>query len=108
MRKALIAATSVALAVGGALLAAAPAEARPAEPEVIVPAQAWVQSFQRATADAPCVPPKELDIAWQPTWPAAENVWSPTWEQWPNDGKGGWTCTRTITWAPAVYQIRFA
>jgi hypothetical protein len=94
----------VTAAVGATtVLAAAPAQAR-RDPIQTVPAQAWVQSFQRASADAPCVPPKELDIAWQADWPAAENTWIPTWEQWPNGGKGGWTCLRIITWAPAQYE----
>jgi hypothetical protein len=102
MRTTTIVATTVALAAG-TLLAAAPAHARPAEYEVVVPAQAWVQSFERSGPDAPCVPPKELDIPWQADWPAAEQAWIPTWEQWPNGGTGGWTCLRIITWAPAQY-----
>lgn len=106
MRTTTIAVTTVALAAG-ALFAAAPAQARPADPVLTVPAQVWVQSFERASADAPCIPPKELDIPWQADWPADEQAWMPTWEQWPNDGKGGWTCLRIITWAPAEYTQVF-
>lgn len=96
-------------AVGGAtLLAAAPAQARLLDPVETVPAQVWVQSFERASADAPCVPPKALDIEWQSDWPAAENTWMPTWEQWANGGKGGWTCMRIITWAPAQFEVPVA
>ena len=29
----------------------------------------------------------------------------PTWEQWANGGKGGWTCMRIITWAPAQFEV---
>jgi len=25
--------------------------------------------------------------------------WGQSWERWPNGGTGGWTCTRSITWA---------
>lgn len=106
MRTTAIAITTAALAAG-TLLAAAPAQARPAEQELVIPAQVWVQSFERASADAPCVAPKALDIAWQADWPADEQAWIPTWEQWANGGKGGWTCFRMITWAPAQYEQIF-
>lgn len=103
MRTTAIAVTTAALAAG-TLLAAAPAQARQLDPVLTVPAQVWVQSFERSSADAPCVAPKELDIPWQADWPAAEEAWIPTWEQWANGGKGGWTCFRIITWAPAQYE----
>ena len=30
---------------------------------------------------------------------AGWTAWIASWEQWPNDGKGGYVCTRSITWA---------
>jgi hypothetical protein len=60
--------------------------------------QTWVQSFQRSGPDAPCVAPAELDIVWQAGWTGSKD-WTPSWEKWPNGGTGGWTCTRSITWA---------
>lgn len=98
MRTVLIATTTAALAAGAALLAAAPAQARPLE-QPYIPALVWSQSFARASVDAPCVPPASLDIPWQDDWNPAEKAWIPTWEQWPNGGTGGWTCFRQITWA---------
>ncbi len=108
MRKILIAVATGALVAGGAVLGAAPAQAY--EVVVISPgsaAQVWHQSFQRPSEDAPCNPPAALDIPWQAAWPQDENTWAKSWEQWPNGGTGGWTCTRSITWAqgsPAVYM----
>jgi hypothetical protein len=108
MRRILTTVTTLALAAGGALLAAAPAQALPEEVLVspATPALVWTQSFQRSGPDAACVAPKELDIAWQADWSADEKAWIPTWEQWPDGGEGGWTCFRQITWAKgsaAVY-----
>jgi len=60
--------------------------------------QTWVQSFQRSGPDAPCTAPAGLDIVWQEGWTGSPN-WTPSWEQWPNNEQGGWTCTRSITWA---------
>ncbi len=60
--------------------------------------QTWTQSFQRSGPAAPCDAPKALDIVWQDGWTGSPE-WTPTWEQWPNNGAGGWTCTRSITWA---------
>ena len=105
------------IAIGAALVlslgASAIAFAGPASatldpgPTLIQDANVWFQSFQRSGPDAPCVAPKELDIAWQADWPASQNVWTPSWAQWPNDGKGGWVCDRQITWSPAIYQRFF-
>jgi hypothetical protein len=39
-----------------------------------------------------------LDIVWQEGWTGSPD-WSASWEKWPSDGHGGWTCTRSITWA---------
>jgi hypothetical protein len=41
----------------------------------------WMQAIGRPSADAVC-----------------EAGWSPSWAQWPNEGAGGYTCERTITW----------
>lgn len=111
MRRTLITITTLALAAGGALLAAAPAQALPREPVLVspaTPALVWFQSFQRSGPDAPCVAPAELEISWQADWPAAENTWTPSWALWPNNGTGGWTCDRQITWAkgtPATFSV---
>jgi len=53
----------------------------------------WIQQVQRESADAPCdIPTAEGEAArWLD--------WGPSWAQWPNDGQGGWVCTRSITWA---------
>jgi len=106
----LVTALSVTAVTAGLLVSgAAPASAR-RDPILISPAtpnQVWVQSFQRPSADAPCIAPASLDIALQEGWNPADLAWTPTWEQWPNNGQGGWTCTRSITWAlghGAVYS----
>jgi hypothetical protein len=105
-----VAAVVVAASASAALvLTATPASAR-RDPIVIspaIPASVWVQSFVRASADAPCVTPPDLVMTWLPNWNPADEKWIPTWEYWPNNGTGGWTCTRSITWAPgapAVYE----
>jgi len=43
------------------------------------PIPAWVQAYGRASKDATCI-----------------DGWNPSWNLWPNDGKGGWVCTRSI------------
>ena len=56
-----------------------------------------VQSYQRAGQSAACTAlPGETP--WLAAW-GEDSSWHPTWEQWANGGKGGWTCTRSITWA---------
>lgn len=60
--------------------------------------QTWTQSFERPSATAPCVAPAD-ETPWQEGWTGTDRSWTPTWEQWPNGGRGGWTCTRSITWA---------
>ena len=72
------------LAVAAAsLLTAVPASA----------AQVWHQSVDRAGPDAGCPgsTPEEVEAGWSP--------WAPSWEQWPNDGRGGYVCSRSIVWA---------
>jgi hypothetical protein len=39
----------------------------------------WQQSYARATADEKCLA-----------------GWNPSYAMWPNDGKGGWVCVRTL------------
>jgi len=63
-----------------------------------------VQSFQRASQTATCDSPPESMTEWRASWanpydPISGPTWHPTWEQWANNGNGGWTCTRSITWA---------
>ena len=43
------------------------------------PIPAWVQAYGRASADATCL-----------------EGWNPSWDLWPNDGKGGFVCQRSI------------
>lgn len=57
----------------------------------------WVQSYERSSESAECES-QAWETPWQASW-GTDSSWKPTWEQWANDGKGGWTCTRSITWA---------
>jgi hypothetical protein len=57
----------------------------------------WVQSYQRASSSEACVA-QMGETPWQASW-GTDSSWKPTWEQWANKGTGGWTCTRSITWA---------
>ena len=56
-----------------------------------------VQSYQRASATEACVA-QPGETPWQASW-GPDSSWTPSWEQWANGGNGGWTCTRSITWA---------
>ena len=63
-----------------------------------------VQSFQRASQTATCDSPPESMTEWRASWanpsdPISGPTWHPSWERWANKGNGGWTCTRSITWA---------
>jgi hypothetical protein len=78
---------SVLAVVAGLLLGARVAVADPV----------WVQSYQRASASQACVA-KAGETPWQANW-GTESSWQPSWEQWANGGKGGWTRTRSVTWA---------
>ena len=40
---------------------------------------AWLQATGRASQEERC-----------------PDQWAPSWQQWPNDGRGGWVCVRTI------------
>ena len=82
MRKALFAVTPLVVllgSVGFAPLAAAD--------------QVWHQAFGRTSANSACPNSSADDVA------AGWTQWGASWEQWPNSGTGGFTCTRTITWA---------
>ena len=57
----------------------------------------WVQSYERSSQTAECEM-QAGETPWQASW-GTDSSWKPAWEQWANDGKGGWTCTRSITWA---------
>jgi hypothetical protein len=39
----------------------------------------WHQSYARGSADEQCL-----------------TGWNPSYAMWPNDGKGGWVCVRTL------------
>jgi hypothetical protein len=43
------------------------------------PTEYWTQGYGRASADAAC-----------------DAGWAPSWDYWPNNGKGGWVCTRQV------------
>jgi len=60
-----------------------------------------VQSYQRASQEQACSA-QPGETPWQANW-GTDSSWKPSWEQWANNGTGGWTCTRSITWAkPSV------
>jgi hypothetical protein len=56
-----------------------------------------VQSYERESEAAECTS-QPWETPWQADW-GPISTWTPSWEQWPNNGAGGWTCTRTIVWA---------
>lgn len=55
------------------------------------------QSYGRASQTEACAA-QVGETPWQASW-GADSSWSPTYEMWANNGTGGWTCTRSITWA---------
>ena len=55
------------------------------------------QSYGRASQTEACAA-QVGETPWQASW-GADSSWSPSWEQWANNGTGGWTCGRSITWA---------
>lgn len=57
----------------------------------------WVQSYERSSETEECESPS-WETPWQASW-GTDTSWKPTWEKWANNGTGGWTCTRSITWA---------
>jgi hypothetical protein len=57
----------------------------------------WTQSYQRSSQTEACTA-QPGETPWQASW-GTDSSWHPSWEQWANGGRGGWTCTRAITWA---------
>ena len=55
------------------------------------------QSYQRASQTEACAA-QVGETPWQTSW-GTDASWKPSYEMWANNGKGGWTCTRNITWA---------
>ncbi len=55
------------------------------------------QSYQRASQSEACAA-QVGETPWQASW-GADSSWSPSYEMWANNGTGGWTCGRSITWA---------
>ena len=84
MRKILIAVASIAVA-SAALAPAAAADS------------IQVQSYQRSSQTQACAS-QPGETPWQASW-GPDASWHPSWEQWANGGSGGWTCTRSMTWA---------
>ena len=81
----ILAAAAVAslIVLASMLAAAAPASAN----------QVWYQSISRGSENAACpsLSQADVDAGWSP--------WASSWEQWSNSGKGGYVCSRSITWA---------
>jgi hypothetical protein len=63
-----------------------------------------VQSYQRASQTEACAA-QPGETPWQASW-GPDSSWKPSWEQWANNGTGGWTCTRSITWARSGSSAR--
>ena len=59
--------------------------------------EVWNQSYQRASQSEECVA-QPGETPWQDSW-GTNPGWSPSWAKWANEGQGGWTCNRSITWA---------
>ena len=55
------------------------------------------QSYQRASQSEACTA-QVGETPWQSSW-GADSSWSPSYEMWANNGTGGWTCGRSMTWA---------
>ena len=55
--------------------------------------QIWYQSVGRISQNSPCQASNVIDIA------TGWTNWTGSYEQWPNGGRGGWTCTRSLLWA---------
>lgn len=55
--------------------------------------QIWHQAVAVPSASSPCptTTPAEAQAGW--------SAWKSSWDQWPNGGKGGFVCNRSITWA---------
>jgi len=59
--------------------------------------EVWNQSYQLASQSEECVA-QPGETPWQDSW-GTNPGWSPSWAKWANEGQGGWTCNRSITWA---------
>lgn len=86
-RSVIIGAVVACVSVGGLLVGADAASADSIKYE----------SYQRASQGEECAA-QAGETPWQASW-GADSSWKPSWEQWANGGTGGWTCTRSITWA---------
>jgi hypothetical protein len=84
MRRVLAGAGAVVLMTGGLTLAGAASASAD---------QVWHQSVGRASANGACSTSSAADLS------AGWSQWASSWEQWANGGKGGYTCTRSVTWA---------
>ncbi len=73
---------------------------------VAVADSVWVQSYERTSQAQACVA-QPGETPWQAAW-GSDSSWTPSWEQWANAGKGGWTCTRAITWARDSVERTYA
>lgn len=82
----LSAAAAVTFALGATVLFAPSASAQGAP---IV----WNQAVAVPSASSPC--PVTTDVEKASGW----TEWSSSWDTWPNGGKGGNVCNRSITWA---------
>ena len=88
------------IAIGTALLATASVGVLGAQ--AVKADSIWVQSYQRASQGEECVAPK-WETPWQASW-GSDSSWKPSYEMWANGGVGGWTCTRSITWAKSPVE----
>jgi hypothetical protein len=50
-----------------------------ADAQAPLPIPDWIQAYGRASSDASC-----------------NSGWNPSWQEWPNGGRGGYVCTRSI------------
>ena len=84
MRRVLAGAGAMVLMTGGLTLAGAASASAD---------QVWHQSVGRASETVACSTSSAADLS------ADWSQWASSWEQWANGGKGGYTCTRSVTWA---------
>lgn len=86
VRRILTAAAALAL-IGGTAMIAAPTASAQGEPIV------WYQAIAVSSVNTACPTTSDADKS------AGWSEWTASWAEWPNDGKGGYVCTRSITWA---------
>lgn len=92
-----------ALVLGGILSALVLAAAFPVSAST---GSVWVQEYQRPAQDSQCVAPAD-ETPWQSTY-SGQREWTPSWSTWPNGGRGGWVCSRTLVWARATSPAPWA